>query len=72
MRVIAMTVSFTAIACGAPERAAPRPVPRQQPAPMTTAPLGRRRLPGKLADFQQTDGPKPTDADAKFGTAPQL
>jgi hypothetical protein len=26
----------------------------------------------KLADFQQTDGPKPTDADAKFGTAPQL
>ncbi|WP_331729155.1 hypothetical protein OG698_47840 (plasmid) [Streptomyces sp. NBC_01003] len=26
----------------------------------------------KLADFQQTDGPKPTDAGAKFGTASQL
>jgi hypothetical protein len=26
----------------------------------------------KLADFQQTDGPKPTDAGAKFGTVPQL
>ncbi|MEV4450577.1 hypothetical protein [Streptomyces mirabilis] len=51
-----------------------RPTARAPPAarPNNTAPLGRRRLPGKLADFQQTDGPKPTDADAKFGTALQL
>jgi hypothetical protein len=46
VRVIAMTVSFTALACGAPERATPRPVPRQQSAPTTPHPTGQALAPG--------------------------
>ena len=26
----------------------------------------------KITDFEQKDGPEPTDADVKFGMAPQL